>query len=177
MELDMNTQLKDEIAELKESAEFISVLYVEDEDMIRKRISLFLQKIFKNVVTAKDGEEGLQKFSSGRYDIVITDIKMPKMNGIELIDAIRHINKRQEIIVVSAHTDAEFITQCIVLQVTGYILKPVDFTQILETLKNSILKIQVFRENELYKIKLESMVEERTTQVLSLKDDIINNNQ
>ena len=75
----MVTQKKDS-ENLRKMASAFSVLYVEDEEMIRKRISLFLQKIFKNVVTAKDGEEGLEKFTSGHYDIVITDIQMPKMN-------------------------------------------------------------------------------------------------
>jgi putative nucleotidyltransferase with HDIG domain len=129
------------------------------------------------VDAVSDGAQGLQMYLSNHYDIVITDIKMPKMNGMEMIRNIREHNERQEIIVVSAHTDSEYLTESIQLDVSGYIIKPVDFDQIIRTLEHTVEKLSALRENELYKRELESMVEERTSKVRLLQSELVENHQ
>jgi putative nucleotidyltransferase with HDIG domain len=99
------------------------------------------------------------------------------MSGIEMIKKIREIDERQEIIVISAYTDSEYLTKSIELNVTGYIIKPIEFMQILQMLEQSIYKLTAFRENELYKQNLESMVEERTKTVLDLQLQQVQNYQ
>ncbi|MFT7005111.1 MAG: response regulator RpfG family c-di-GMP phosphodiesterase, partial [Sulfurimonas sp.] len=165
----MNSELITKISSLKEKSGHFSVLYVEDEEELRIGVSAFLSKVFTCFDVAVDGQDGLDKYLKKKYDIVITDIQMPRMNGIEMISNIRKSNMNQEIIVVSAYTDSDHLTQSIKLDVTGYIIKPVNFMQILHVLEKSIYKLTAFRENELYKTRLESMVEERTKSILELK--------
>ncbi len=162
---------------LKERASHFSVLYVEDEKILRDKIFKFLTKLFKKVDLAEDGLDGFKKYSSSEYDIVITDILMPRMDGIELIRKIRENNKNQEIIVVSAYTDSNYLIKSIELNVTGYIIKPIQFENILNVLEQSINKLTAFRENKIYAKSLEEMVEERTKEVLSLQNKMISNHK
>ncbi|WP_294960963.1 HD domain-containing phosphohydrolase [Sulfurimonas sp.] len=173
----MLDKIKTKINLLKEKAGNLSVLYVEDELELRQGISSFLNKIFTNIDTASNGLEGLEKYTNKEYDIVITDIQMPKMNGLEMIKKIKEIKKQQEIIVVSAYTDSIYFTESISLGVTGYIIKPIDFPQILKMLDQSIYKLSAFRENEMYKVNLETMVKERTQTILTLQNEKIQNYQ
>lgn len=161
--------------QLKNKAKNISILYVEDEAEVRDRTVGLLNKLFSHIDVAFNGEEGLEKYLQNSYDIVITDILMPKMNGLELISHIREKNKKQEIIVISAYTDSEYLTQSIRLGVTGYIIKPVDINQMMDIFEQSIDKLIAFRENEMYKTELESMVEDRTRTVLQLQEELIDN--
>ncbi|NOR57407.1 MAG: response regulator, partial [Sulfurimonas sp.] len=141
----MQDKLKTKIASLKEKAGHFSILYVEDELELREGISSFLSKIFADIDTAPNGEEGLKKYINRNYDVVVTDIQMPKMDGLQMISNIREIKEQQEIIVVSAYTDSEYLTQSIELGVTGYIVKPIDFSQILKVLEQSVYKLSAFR--------------------------------
>ena len=166
---------KIDLENIKKLASKFSILYIEDEQILRDKVSRFLSKVFNQVDTASDGEEGLKKYLKRSYDIVITDILMPKMDGIALIRKIREQSKDQEIIVLSAYTDFTYLTQSIELNVTGYIIKPVQFTQMLNVLELSIIKLTAFRENEMYKTRLEEMVAERTKTVLELQNKVIDN--
>lgn len=174
----MKNNLKTKLASLKEKAENFSLLYVEDEEILREGISTFLNKIFTKLDLASNGEEGLKKYTQNRHDIVITDIQMPKMDGLEMTSRIKEIYEKQEIIVISAYTDPDYFTRSIELGVTGYIIKPIDFYQILKTLEQSIEKLSAFRQNEIYKTNLEAMVQERTQTVLNLqKNQVLNYKQ
>jgi len=166
-------QAKVELLKLK--AKNISILYVEDEKNLRDNTALFFNKVFTDVDVAEDGKKGLAKYVNKKYDIVITDILMPNMNGLELIDNIRKYNEKQEIIITSAYTALAYLTESIKLGVTGYLIKPLDFTDILRVLEQSLDKIQAFREVEMYSTKLEEMVEKRTTEVIELKNQQIVN--
>ena len=128
-----------QIKSIKAKTKNFSILYVEDEKELRESSSRFLRKIFPNVDIADNGQEGLEKYLQNSYDIVITDILMPKMNGLELIRYIREKNKKQEIIVISANTDAENLTKAIQLEVTGYVIKPINFDQILRILNDPLI--------------------------------------
>jgi putative nucleotidyltransferase with HDIG domain len=173
----MPQKLKEKIDFLREKAQSLSILYVEDETELRESFMGFLNKIFLHVESAENGKKALEKYREKKYDIVITDIQMPVMNGIELIRHIRDINEYQEIIVISAYTDAEFLTQSIQLSVTGYIIKPINFDQILDTLKQSAYKLNAFLENEHYKTHLEESVQERTQTILKLQLEQVDNYQ
>lgn len=162
--------LKKKVETLKVKAKDFAILYVEDEAGLREKATQFLSKIFNNIETAANGAEALDKYLSHSYDIVLTDMLMPKMNGLELIQNIRKYNEKQEIIVLSADTDSKVLSQCIQLGVTGYLIKPIDFNQVLTILDLSIDKLNAFRENEIYKTQLETMVNERTEKVLLLQD-------
>lgn len=163
------------IESLKTSAKTFAILYVEDEKSIREKMTIFFNKIFDHVDVASNGEEGFEKYIKTKHDIVITDIQMPIMNGLDMISKIRELDEHQEVIVVSAYADTNYLTKCIQLGVTAYVIKPIDFDQIINTLEQSIYKLSAFRENEMYKTKLENMVEERTQSVFDLKNQQVEN--
>ncbi len=114
----------------------LSILYVEDENNIREMLSKFIARFCKNIFLAHDGQEGLELYKQNHIDIVISDIKMPKLNGIDMVQEIKKINPAQLVIFTTAHIDSEYLFKAIELQIDGYIAKPVD----LDKLKNQIDK-------------------------------------
>ena len=114
-----------------------SILYVEDEDGIRLETSKALERYSKELHVARDGKEGLSMYKKYKPDIVVTDIKMPKLTGIEMSKAIKEINSEQAIIITTAHSESNYFMEAIELQLSGYILKPVDKN----LLKNKIVEI------------------------------------
>ena len=167
---------KTKIELLKEKAKYFSILYVEDEETLRNKTAIFLSKIFKNVEVAFDGKDGLDKYFQNKYDIVITDILMPNMNGLELISNIRKKNKKQEFIITSAYTDQSYLTESIQLGVTGYLIKPLDFNNIIDVIEQSLDKLLLMRENEMYKRKLEDtlkITENKANQFFDLSINLL----
>lgn len=121
--------------EIKSKIENLNVLIVDDEKDIRKVNSLFMKKLFHTVDTAIDGEEGLLKFKEAiPYDIIFTDIKMPSMNGWELINKIREIDK--DVFIVAMTASRKFEEELIELA-DMFVLKPIgmdDMQKILDTI-------------------------------------------
>jgi len=143
----------------------MKVLYTEDEDAIREEITRYLQRFFLHVDSGKNGQEGLELYKNNDYDMVISDISMPIMNGLEMSREIRAINENQEIIIVSAYSSSEYFTESIEIGVSGYIIKPVDFTQMKDTLYRSALKINAIKEAENFKKNLETIIQKRTDEL------------
>ncbi len=143
----MDKDLLNKILKLKSELK-IKVLYVEDNDTVRKDTAELLKEFFHQVETASNGEEGLEKFKKGKFDLIITDINMPKMNGIEMIKEIKKIDKRIPVIVITAFSDFKYLVECIKLGVYGYILKPIDINQLLEVLNTVLEKIKLRRERD-----------------------------
>ena len=104
----------------------LNLLYVEDEEAIREPFKSMIERHFKQVYIAKNGEEGLELFRNNDIDIVISDIKMPKMTGIEMAKEIKNINPDVPIIFTTAFGDREYLKEAIELGADGYIIKPVD---------------------------------------------------
>ncbi|WP_024955028.1 response regulator [Sulfurospirillum arcachonense] len=118
---------------------FTKVLLVEDESVAREILSFYLNTIFDEVIVAKDGIEGLNiykdSFSSNkRIDLVLTDIKMPNMDGIEMLENIYKINQNQKFIIVSAYKDEEKLLKSIDLKVLSYFLKPLNIDNVMKLL-------------------------------------------
>ena len=164
-----------EIKKLKEMSSDISVLYVEDDAMLRKGVVEYLKLIFDDVDAVANGAIGLEVYDKKPYDIVITDIQMPKMNGLEMVKNIRLKEKNQEIIILTAFSEVNYLLDAITLNVSGYILKPLDYTQLNTILYKIVDKIQVYRLNERYQADLEDMVKVRTEKNLKLEEEKIDN--
>jgi len=111
--------------ELIKHAQHINVLYVEDDLNLREEMRAWFKLFFKEIDTAEDGLEGLKKYNEKAFDIVITDINMPNMNGIEMVTQIKEINPEQKVIAISAHNESEILIQMIQAGVTSFILKPI----------------------------------------------------
>ena len=118
----------------------LKVLYVEDEEDILKFASMVLEDYVSELFIARNAKEALEILKHQNIDLVITDILMPKLNGIDLIREIRK-NPILEvaIIVVTAHTETRYLLDCIELRVDGYILKPIDVEELLKTTLRAVL--------------------------------------
>jgi len=106
----------------------IKLLFVEDEHDLVKIISDTLSKLKANFKTAHNGQVALDIFKEDNdFDLIVTDINMPVMNGLEFIEKVREINKDINVIIMSAHTEPEYIQSAKDLGVENYLLKPFDF--------------------------------------------------
>ncbi len=113
----------------------ISVLYVEDDLFIRKVMLNILSKNLKEVYTAENGLEGLNLYKRLQPDIVLTDIRMPVMDGLEMASQIRSLNKTAPIIVTTAYGDTENLLRSIEIGIDSYVLKPIDKNKLLAVLR------------------------------------------
>jgi len=120
----------------REFTKDLTVLYVEDDQIIQKQTHKFLNLLFKSVEVANDGLEALHKYQDKDFDIIITDIVMPNMNGLELSKKIKELNPNQHIIVTSAYNDSEQLIEFINLHIRQFMLKPVEINNMLLTLYN-----------------------------------------
>jgi two-component system cell cycle response regulator len=143
----------------------IKVLYVEDEMFSREKLLRVLSRRFKNVHVAIDGIEGYELYEKYQPDLIIADIKMNQMSGLEMIEKIRRKNDKTQIIVTTAHDDNEFFIQSIENNVNHFILKPIDLEQFLLAIQKSIYQIQL--EKDLTKQK------QLTRAVLDFQDNLI----
>ena len=116
----------------------LTLLYVEDDDIIRNELSQLLANFFSQVLVAKDGKEGLRTFlvNQDTIDIVLTDINMPLYNGIEMVKKIRNIDSKISVIFATAYSDNEFLLDAIKLRVQEYIIKPIDIRKLLSFLND-----------------------------------------
>jgi len=136
---------------LEKYAKDISILFVEDDKGISKEMELLLNEIFSKIKVTFDGVEALDEYHNyyrlnGQYpDLILTDIQMPNMNGIELIKHIYKENPNQKIIVLSAHNESEYLMELVNLGIYRFILKPMDYNNFIEI----IFKIskEIYKEN------------------------------
>lgn len=122
------------IKDLHKYSHDLNVLYVEDDENLRNETETLFKMLFKNIDTAEDGSIGLQKFNDNFYDLVISDVNMPKMNGIEMSKKIREVNSEQKIIIVSAHDESHILIDLIQAGANGFILKPMHMDDLITAL-------------------------------------------
>jgi DNA-binding response OmpR family regulator len=104
----------------------LTLLYVEDDDIIRQNAVEYLCESFKEVFQAVDGQEALKLYEAHKPDIIMSDIEMPRLNGLEMAKKIRKQDKTIPIIITTAFTDTEYMLQAIELQLIKYIVKPIN---------------------------------------------------
>jgi len=120
-----------------------TLLLAEDEDTLRDSFKKVLKLYVKDVIVAKDGQEAYELYLKHKPDILFTDIRMPKLNGIELIKKIRAQNTQMPIVVTSAYTDQEYLLESIKLSLVEYLIKPMkesDLERVLKECANIIDK-------------------------------------
>ncbi|MCK4875205.1 MAG: response regulator [Sulfurimonas sp.] len=119
----------------------LHLLYVEDDLGMRETSVGLFKNFFTQIATAVDGVEGLEKYENGSFDIIVTDISMPRMDGIELIKRIRAKDKDIPIIVYSAWNEPSYMAECISMNVDGYLLKPMQIKNIMEVLEKISVRL------------------------------------
>ncbi len=141
----------------------ITVLYVEDDPDIRHAYTKILSKKFQTLIVAENGKEGFELYQELKPDLILTDIKMPEMNGLEMIEKIKKIDKSAKAIIMSAFSEPEFFLKAITIGVQSYLIKPVKtkrlFSAVDEIAEHIMLERNIKYE-EHRRVKLEDMIKQ-----------------
>jgi len=156
---------KNLIISLMKNSKDLRVLYVEDNEYVRESTKEILERFFQHITVGVNGVDGLEKFGQSKYDLVITDINMPIMNGIEMIKNIRKIDNDIPILIISAHSESRYFMDAIKQNIDGYLLKPLEMKQLINQLLKTVERIELIKENRSYKEGLEIQIQERTDAV------------
>lgn len=140
---------------LKEMTSELKLLYAEDDTASREQYATIFRLLFKEVVAVEDGLQALETYKNGEFDLIITDLTMPRMDGLVMIKEIRNIKPEQPIIVMTAHNTNENLRESIEYQVNGILIKPVMMDKLTELL------IRVCRPIYLQKRQLEENCEKK----------------
>ncbi|MDD2448126.1 MAG: response regulator [Sulfurimonas sp.] len=123
---------------MKNMLKNFTILYVEDDEMVRASAVEYLSRVAKEVLEAKDGKDAIKIWKSHKPDIIISDINMPRLNGIDMASYIRSHDKDVQIIIATAHSDTEYLLKAVELQLVKYIIKPITKEKLIEALEKSI---------------------------------------
>ena len=158
------------LKELQLQAHDFQVLYVEDNEALRHNASKFLKKFFEHVDVAEDGQVGLTLFKEKHHPIVITDIKMPNMDGMQLSKYIQTLAPDTKIIVMSAFDDKEFLLQAIELSIFRFLKKPVNVTELSSVLSQAIAAIKHEQHVKMFQMHLKNIFEHQSSMVVLLEN-------
>lgn len=156
---------------LKNINKNIKILYVEDDEIARENGVEYLQNFFEQIYEAKDAITALQLYEKYQPDIIITDIQMPKLNGLEFVKRIRQKDKKTQIIIITAFCDKDYLLKAIELQLVKYLVKPVKEKEFEEAL---FLCVNSLQEDNSNIVKLdENAYFDTFNKNLVIKDEII----
>lgn len=151
----------------------ISLLYVEDDVSHQKETADFLKEIFPAVDVANDGAEGLELFQKTKHNLIITDLKMPKMSGQELIKEIKKTELHCKIVVTTAYSDQKMLLDAIDLGVDGFVTKPIDMERFILLLEKMVLILH--NENEIKLLKERQELEFYEREKLRSMQELLSN--
>jgi two-component system nitrogen regulation response regulator NtrX len=136
-----------------------NILIIDDEKAIRKTLSEILSYEGYKMDEAGDGEEGLKKFREKDYDVILCDIKMPKMDGIEFLEKAKEANPDTPIIMISGHGTIETAVEAVKKGAYDYISKPPDLNRLLITIRNAMDKTSLVAEAKVLKRRVSKVQE------------------
>lgn len=145
---------QDKLRHIIDFTQNLNVLYIEDNFDVREQTTKMLKIFFNSIIVAKNGSEGLalftsnDKYESTSFDLIITDIEMPIIDGISMINSIRNVNKEIPILIFSAHSNTDYFLKTINAGIDGYLLKPYNIDQISNALMNIIEKNKLTSSSE-----------------------------
>jgi len=143
-----------ELSSIIKETKHLRLLYVEDNEDARESTLDILNEFFENITVAIDGTDGLKKFQENKIDLIITDINMPKLNGLDMLKEIKQHTPDVTALVFSAYNEADFFVESIKIGVNGYLLKPINFEQFIGVLRIAIDRVKAKRlENLLVQYK------------------------
>ncbi|WP_215906705.1 response regulator [Geomonas propionica] len=118
----------------------MTILFVDDEETAREQMKLVLSSFSKNTVCVGSADEALRALEEHHPDIVLTDIRMPGLSGLELLNAIKQKDPAVAVVMVSAHSESEYLLDAFRFKADGYLLKPFNFHDMLELLSDLATK-------------------------------------
>ncbi len=142
-----------------------SVLVVDDEPSVTAVISKQLSRDGFACAQAHSAKEGLQRFEEGNFDVVVTDVKMPEMSGIELLKIVKQRAPEVQVIVMTGNPDVDFAVEAIRSQVDDYLVKPFELSVLSHAVTRALEHRVLLRENRLYRVQLEDRVREQARQI------------
>ncbi len=151
-----------------------NILIIDDEKAIRKTLGEILSYEGYKIDEAGDGEEGLKRFKEKAYDVVLCDIKMPKIDGIEFLEKVSEVNADVPIIMISGHGTIETAVEAVKKGAYDYISKPPDLNRLLITIRNAMDKTNLVTETKVLRrkaSKVEEMIGE-SEPIVKIKETI-----
>jgi len=149
------------------------VLIVDDEELIRLNLRMLLEDLGYCVVEAADGREGLDAFDREGPDLILADLRMPVMDGLSMIAALREKSTETPVIVVSGTGTVQHAVDSLRLGAWEYVIKPVEDTKAFEVvIERALEKARLMKENRLYREHLEELVRERTEELRKAHDEL-----
>jgi len=138
----------------------LNVLYAEDEDFIRENSVEALEFMSMNVTAVSNGEDAYKEYLKNKPDIIITDIEMATLNGLDLVEKIRENDKYTQIIITTAYTNTEYFLKAVELNLVRYLLKPISLNDLKNSLSICVENIEYideklnkyFNENDYYNL-------------------------
>lgn len=164
--------MQEKIKALQAQKEAFSLLYVEDNNGLRQNVEKLVDKFFHYIYLAQDGLEGLELFRKHQPQIVITDIKMPKMDGLSLANKIQEINPKTKVIVMSAHDSKEHLHEAIRSNVFRYINKPAKIANLVDTLTETQHAIKREEYYTLFQNQLQDVFHYQHHLVMMFENDV-----
>jgi len=119
----------------KEVLKTKTILIAEDDESVLETISSILKLLTARVLLAKNGHEALSLYEQHKPDIIISDINMPIVNGLEFIKKIREMDNKIPVVVITAHTDTNYLLEAVKLMLTDYVIKPIELEELLVVLE------------------------------------------
>lgn len=143
----------------------IKILYAEDESFIRENMVELLEFFSANVIAVENGNEAYELYQKEKPDIVIADIEMEGINGLELAERIRKSDKKVQIIITTAYTNTEYLLKAVELNIVKYLLKPIpliEIEKVLNTCMENILRLdnprKYLNETDYYDTKTKELI-------------------
>lgn len=165
---------------MSEDIRKFDILFVEDEKAIRDNYVRYLKRYFQNVYEAEDGEEAYEIYKEKKPHILIVDLNIPKLNGLELLAKIRQSDHSVKAIILTAHTEAKFLIEATSLKLTKYLVKPVNRSALKNALDLAILEFSNFdvvskncitlKENFSWDINNEELINKESSILLTNKE-------
>lgn len=163
------SQARVDSKELRKLLNHYTLLYVEDNAGLKAKASTLFRKLFPKVIEAKDGEEGLELFKKHKPEFVITDIQMPKMNGIEMAEEIQKLEPKTKIIITTAYDEKSYLLKSIELKVEGYLIKPIQVDALTSLFFKVAQQMHEARQKEVFNNYLYSIFNHQDNFIIMLK--------
>ena len=155
---------------MQDGDEKIKILYVEDDKNVRNELESLARITKQNAFFAENGKEGLSMFVKHRPDIVVSDISMPGMSGLEMAKHIKELSPDTPIIIVTAHSDSHLLIGAIEIGVEGFLLKPLDVEKLLTKLDAMELMLSQASNRTKYALLAEQIKTEALQDFIAIKD-------
>lgn len=126
---------------IKTTLKLLKILYVEDEEPIRKSIAKILNYFCDNILAVESAEKAIVAYKEFKPDIIICDINLPKMNGIDFVKWIRSFDNKSQVFLLTAYTEKDYLLDAIKLNLVEYLIKPINFDILRDNLELATKKI------------------------------------